>query len=331
MTDKEILKNLYKEYSKLQSEYDTYKFDYIIPSGTKKNNCYFENTVNLFLEYHIGFKKDIILDNFSIFESIIEKDKLVCIHNTIILKEFYAILFFIYQTQINLTTIKDEFHLKHYFSKINIDRRAVSRFAIKNKNKFKNVKIPLSILDRNEYKAFSRLLKYYNKDKVLFEYIISTMTLIDLKRFNIFKNINEEKYIKILKVLSYFVMEQTTEQSVIKSFSILLKSKLRRHLNMKILNAESDTDIIIEYIFNKKFNSSNIDTKVYLKSLLNGTPIFGAKRKSHYNNNQLNIIRKNIVKDKLFTNRVIKLALESQHLEYIQRYPIELLKRIEKK
>jgi hypothetical protein len=328
MTDVDLLKEICNLQEKQKEEYDTYKFNYIIPTGTKENKYYIKNTIEVFKNNHNNFNE---INNIDIFESIIEKDKLVFIHNTIILKELYAILFFIYQTQINLTTIKDELYLKQYFAKINTDRRAVSRFAIKNKKKFKNVKIPLSILDRNEYKAFSRLLKYYNKDKILFEYIISTMALIDLKRFNIFKNINEEKYIKILKVLSYFVMEQTTEQSIIKSFAILLKSKLKRYMNMKIVDAEYETDIIIEYIFDKKFNSSNIDTKVYLKSILNGIPIYGAKRKSHYNNNQLNIIRKNIVKDKLFTNRVIKLALESQHLEYIQRYPIELLKKIEKK
>ena len=132
MNEKDIIKELMilKNKQKDSYNYDLYEFDYIIPRGTRTNGNYIKDTIELFLSFHNDFDTSNLLNNISLFEEIIQNDKIINIHNKIILKEFYSILLFIYQTQVNLKTINNKSYPNNYFAKINTDKRAIKRYNV---------------------------------------------------------------------------------------------------------------------------------------------------------------------------------------------------------
>jgi len=329
MNEKILLKELITLHNKQKDSYnfDLYEFNYKIPNGVKTNDNYIKETINLFKSFHDDFDENKLINNINIFEEIIKNDKLISIHNKIILKEFYTIIFFIYETQINLNTLNKESYPNNYFAKLNTDKREIKKLSDKQRREYNNVKIPLSKLSRKEHKLFSRLLKVYYKDKIFFELIISSFVINDIEKIKLFDNIDEERINIIFNLLNYFTMQKTTKRAIIKSFAILLFNKLNKYLDMNIIDSERNTDLIIEYLFDVKINTSNIDNIIYISSLLNSIPIFGAKRKSHYTSNHLKTIKTIIFQNQTTSlEKYIKKGLHSFHLQYINKYPIELLK-----
>ena len=140
----------------------------------------------------------------------------------------------------------------------------------------------------------------------------------------------EQEAIIVFDMLSYLFTQKTTAKKVKKSLWIILYSKLRYKLNYTATEAEEITYELMLNLFD--YSLKKIDSKIYVTSIVNGMPVFGAKRKSHYTNDKLEFIAKLFEKEVNTSNinsqniyKTLKSNIDKPNITYLFLYPQELL------
>jgi len=336
-----ILKNLTHEQTKLiidlhnnlKEEYyfDLFINDFTSVTGTKAKEFYIEATIDYHCKNNTKTNKEKLnrikpqLKEFSKF------DTLISINNKIILKETYTLIFHLHQTKDILSLLKSSAYPKKYFAQYNQDIQEVKREA----KRFKKIVIKsrTPLLNKEEMTFKWKMLTLYETDKHMFEYFLNSLVLSDLNKMADVYKVAAHKLTIILDMLSYMTTQKTTPQSILKSIGIILYYKMKCQLFMGRTVSEHLAKSIVENFFNESFSESNINSKIYTRSIVNGLPIFGAKRKSHYTPKHKNIIVENFLKTYKNINNdsnelydLINKSIDSPQLQHIQKYPIEFFK-----
>jgi len=109
-----------------------------------------------------------------------------------------------------------------------------------------------------------------------------------------------------------------------------------KHEKAKILAVE-----IVQYIFEdvEALNDEEFNARVYIRSVVSWFPIFGASRKKEVlTKKEIDFLRKQLIKferrldpnfkyDAIAFNQMIQIYLEYPHTTFLQKYPVEFLRK----
>ena len=325
-----LLQNIYKNMSD-EYYHDLHIINFIPIKGTQDNKIYIQNTINIYSKYHNDFDKSKLLQVLSEFEDICQNDIVVSFDNNNILLRLYTILSSIHQTQLNLKTIVSDNYLKDSFAKYNQDKREVLREALRYKDKLTSKKTKKLSTKHSDDRFNWKTFKLYHKDKEIFNFFLHNMVIGDISKIASIYKTKQETIDTILEQFEYMGTQKTTKSAILKSLWIILYFKSKTQLKQDNTQSEQIAYSLMINLFD--YDLKKIDSKIYIKSIINLVPIFGASRKVYYTPNKIFLIEKmlkeeNIAKSipKEYFLKALDNILNKPQLHYIQKYPIELVK-----
>ena len=294
------------------------------------------NTKQLYCKYHPNFD----IKSFNKFpkhfvKKIVKKDTVICFDSTLIFKKLYTILALIDNTNILtkfITTRKYERHIKansNITSQINMHKN----FMYQTYN---------SIKCNGEHRVNWHFLNNLKKEKKITNFFIQSIVLGDpYKISSIYDKKEQDKTEKIFHFYENRLTQKTTQKAVLKSLGILLHYEFKHHLKIGDTKSKELITDMMASIYNTKGNDDEFNRHIYLASTVSLFPIFGAKKSKHFIKREKDIIKNLLIKDMRKENKDIKINysdidllleqhLETQHIEYLKKQPIELLKINEK-
>ena len=151
----------------------------------------------------------------------------------------------------------------------------------------------------------------------------------------------KEKTEKIFHFYENRLTQKTTQKAVLKSLGILLHYEFKHYLKIGDTKSKELITDMMTSIYNTKVNDDEFNRHIYLASTVSLFPIFGAKKNKHFIQREKDIIKNLLIKDMRKDKKDIKINysdidllleqhLETQHIEYLKKQPIELLKINEK-
>ena len=342
--------NIFNQTKKLfDSSKKDYYHDLYLPKYTfnpitepKNTQFYIDNTIDLYCIHHKEFDRDCLINLDNAFSQIIKKDRLILIHGRIIYYELYRIFWLIDTTKNILKIIETSDYEKKHFAHIHQDTREVRREAQFYKKQLVKAKRPLSSQSsKKEPRLKWYLLQMYHYDKKLFNVFFSSLLLCDLEKVAEIYTLSEDELEISIDALNYLMNQKTTVPAVIKSLGILLYSIARYYLKIKHEKAKTLAVEIVQYIFEdvEALNDEEFNARVYIRSVVSWFPIFGASRKKEVlTKNEIDFLRKKLIKferhsdpnfkyDAIAFNQMIQIYLEHSHTTFLQKYPVEFLRK----
>lgn len=344
--DENILKQTFALFESSKKDYyhdlylPKYKFNPI--SEPKNTKFYIDNTIDFYCSYHKEFNRTCLVNLENVFSQITKKDRLILIHGKMIYYELYRIFWLLENTKNILKRIEESDYDKNMFAKIHQDQREVVREAKYYKKQLVKAKRPIS---SKSLKKESRLkwyfLQMYHYDKKLFNVFFSSFLLCDLEKVAEIYTLSEDELEITLDALNYLMNQKTTAPAVIKSLTILFYSVARYYLKIKHEKAKTLAVEIVQYLFDdvESINDKEFNAHVYIRSVVSGFPIFGAsRRKEVLNKKEIDFLRKQLIKferrlnpnfkyDAMAFNQMIQIYLEHSHTTFLQKYPVEFLRK----
>ncbi len=325
----DLLKAISKDYI-----LDLHQFRYIIPSGVKSPEYYINNTLDLYFEYHKTLNPNFFNQVKKIFIEIVKNDKIIELDNKIILKELYKILFLIDNTNQLLDFISEKNYPKKYFASYHSDKREIKREEKRHKKMIVKSRTP--IVHKGEHRLNWWFNHIYAENPKIVKFYLHSFTLMDLEKCNFIKRENEEIQLQVINFLESKLIQNTTEKDILKSLAILLHSELRHFLKLKDTDSKEFIAEILQILFKYKPNDEEFNKTIYFRSSIKFMPIFGAKDKSYYVNNEKEFIKKNIYKEltsrekinfnhKEF-NLVFDAYIKKPHIQFLLKYPVEFFR-----
>ena len=315
--------------------FDLYESRYIIPSGVKSHEYYINKTLDLYFEYHKTLNPNFFNKVKDLFIEIVKNDKIIELDNKIILKELYKILFLIDNTNQLLDFISQPSYPKKYFASYQSDKREINREKKRHKNMIVKAKTP--IVHKGEHRLNWWFNDMFAKNQKVVKFYLHIFTLIDLERCNFIKKESKELQLKVINFLESKLIQRTGENDILKSLSILLHSELKHFLKIKDTKAKEQVTQIMLNLYNYKPNDEEFNKTIYFRSSIKFMPIFGAKKDSHYDTNEIFFIKTNILKElstkkqKDFDNnefdKLFELMLKKPHIQFLNKYPVELFRK----
>jgi len=306
-------------------------FNLKIPHGIKKEDC-LTSTINTFCSIH-----DVDKRFFSTIKPVLKKfikyDMLINVENKIVCKEIYKILFLINQTDKLLDFHSSNKYNNKFFIKYNTKAKIKKNMQI-----HKSQVINKEVMNLGEHRLNWYFKSMYLRNKNIALFYSYIFTLINLNEINI-KDVNLKSNIEIVKFHTHKLLtSNTNENDIQKNLSILLyfqfnlyfKTKIKTRI--KINQCKEYTQEIMFKLFNYDVNFEEFNKNIYLKSMVNSTPIFGAKKEKHFNENEEELILKNLSKAfPMFDNKtaksMVKIFLKHSHINILQKYPVELFSK----
>lgn len=311
---------------------DKYIFPKLTTKAKTSKKYYVDDTIKIYKEFHPDFNLNISKDVRDIFTNqIATKDTYAQLGDKLVLKEIYSILFHIHQTHLQLDIVKSEDYPNAYFAKYDQDFRNIERLAQKYKKQIFDPEDGVPVSDKSEILFKWRLFTLYNKNKKLFEYYLNSMVIGDINCIVGFNDFESKDTKLFIDMLSYLSTQKTTPGVIKKSLWIMIYFKLVKNLHFTATEAEHLTYELMLNLFN--YSLSSIDKKIYIRSIVNGLPVFGASRNSYYTIDQYNFIKSTIIKEwndssviKEKIDDILKSNINKPYALPIKKYPNELLK-----
>lgn len=348
--DQQTRINIFNQAKKLfESSKKDYYHDLYLPKykfapipEPKNTQFYIDNTIDFYCSHHKEFDQACLVNLENAFNQIIKKDRLILIHGRVIYYELYRILWLIENTQNILKIIEAPDYEKNHFAKIHQDNREVQRDANHYKRMLVKAKRPLSSkFSKKEPRLKWYFLQMYHYDKKLFNVFFSSFLLSDIEKVAEIYTFSEDELEIVLDTLNYFMNQKTTVPAIIKSLGILLYSVARYYLKMKDEKSKILAVEIVQYLFEdiESINDDEFNARVYIRSVVSGFPIFGASRKKEVlNKKEIDFLRKQLIKferrldpnfkyDAIAFNQMIQIYLEHSHTAFLQKYPVEFLRK----
>jgi|GEM_PF-3250752 len=293
------------------------------------------NTKQIYCKYHPEF--DIkSFDKFPIhfLKDIVKDDNIIYFDDTLILKELYKIMQLIDTTNNIIKYITTNNYTRHIQANKNITSQM---------NIHRNFLLPSTsvIRYRGEHRLNWHFLNNFRKEKKITKFFLQAMSLMDIEKIGMFYNEDKEIIEQILHFYEKRLIQKTTPNAVLKSLAILLHYEFKHYLNIGDDDSKMFIVDIMSNIYNTKVDDDGFNRKIHISSTIAFTPIFGAKKDQHFIDREKQIIKNLLIKDMRQQNPKIKIDyetidiflnehLETQHLEYLKKYPNELLKINEK-
>jgi hypothetical protein len=330
---KEILNVIHKIFDALSQEYI---YDLLIPNykdllwnnlSSSNRKIYIDSTINLYAKHNEYFDvqkmhhiKDELLN-------IVKYDKVIEFDGALIYKELYKILWLIDMTFQALEILRAKNYPRDFGKfqsnkeKIN-SKRAFYKNYIVGDDKLTNRK-------EVRFRYWSYTLYYKNKNLV--EFFLYGFLLGDLIKF---KDLHEENEVNelFLSNLTYFLMQKTTTDAVIKSLGILLYGEFTEYLKIPKVKSKRLIQWIIDALFHSNINTDEFSGHIHIKSSLGFYPVFGASRKAKYSDEEKEFMKKRLLKDikelALIDEETFNTAYEKNtknpHIQFLAKYPLEL-------
>lgn len=317
-----------------------YYFDMHIPNYKVINERFnleqkIQNTKELYCKYHPNFDiKSFNKVPMHFLKEIVKNDSVIYLDDTLILKELYKIIYLIDMTNNINDFIKTKKYERHLKANKNITTQMNSH------RKYLLVgSSPISY--RGEHRLNWHFLNNFKKEKKITKFFLEAMVLKDIEKISGFYEMDEDKIIQILTFYENRLIQRTNQKAVLKSLGILLHYEFKYYLNIGDNDSQKLVVDIMSNIYDTKVNDDEFNRKIYLASTVSFNPIFAAKKNNHFLNKEKTIIRNLLIKDMRIQNpkmkidyKVIDMFLEqhlkTQHLDYLGKYPSELLKINEK-
>ena len=300
-------------------------FNFDIPHGIKKEEC-FGSTINTFCSIHDVDKKF-----FSTIKPILKKfikhDKLINVENKIVCKEIYKMLFLINQTDKLLDFHSSVEYHKKFFIKYNTKAKIRKNMQI-----HKSQVINKEVMNLGEHRLNWYFKSMYLRNKNIALFYSYLFTLIGIDEVKI-KDTNFKSKIELVKFhTNKLLTSNTNENDILKNLSILLYFQFKSYFKIRINQCKEYTQEIMFNLFNYDVNFEEFNKNVYLKSMINNIPIFGAKKEKHFNENEEKLILKNLSKAfPMFDNKtaksMVKIFLKHSYINSLQKYPVELFSK----
>lgn len=315
---------------------DLYLENYTYPIDIHYKKDIINNTLNFYLKYHPTFNINAFNQlSLSTLEEIIKHDKVIKIENQIIYKELYKIIWLINITFEALKFINQSNYPKKYFADIQSDKKKVTR----EKNRYKNIIISNNaISSKGELRVNWYFYTLFKKNKDLLKFFLNIYTLTDITKASLLYTENEDTVTKILKFFNDKLIQKTTPKALIKNLGILLHYEFKNYLKVKDTKSKELISEIIPYVFDEESpNDEEFNNYIYLSSTLSFLPIFGSSKKNPYPVNKQKQIKSMFIKilksenpktrinHSSFTSE-IKGLLESSHIIFLQKYPLEFFR-----
>ena len=326
------VQNFFKE---LSSDYyfDMYEPNYHEIKGNYTIKNKIENTKEIFCKYHPKFNlEDFNKLSNSYLEDIVENDTTIYFDEKYIYLELYKILFLIQQTMELREYIKTSKYKKYLKDNKNLTKQ---------KNNHKSNILPSSNLyDKGEHRLNYHYLNNLQKENKTTKFFLQIIVLTDIEKVAILYKGKRENIIKTINFLENRLVQKTTQPAILKSLGILLHHEFKNYLKIKDTKSKELIVDIMSSIFDVKVNDDEFNRCVYITSTVSYIPIFGASKNKYYLEREKKLIRDILLKDfnqnkqyklnKKVLEQALDTHLKSQHLEYLKKYPIELLKIKEK-
>lgn len=300
----------------------------IKPINSKK--YYIDDTIALYKKHHPDIDISNLVNIKDILQNLATKDTFAQLDDQLILKELYSILFYIEQIQKQLSIVESDDYPDKYFAKYDQDIRELQRISKRNKDQIFNPKDNLPITNKKETTFKWKLFNLYSKDPIIFEYFLNSLVLGNINDIVGIDEMDEEEALILIDMLSYLSNKKTTPNIIKKSLWIIIYFKLKLKLHFTSTESERTAYELMLNLFD--YSLQKIDRKIYVKSIINGMAVFGAKRKTHYTLDKLNFLEQRILRDMQFTKKVkdnlydiLKTNIDKPYMTYIGMYPLELL------
>lgn len=195
-----------------------------------------------------------------------------------------------------------------------------------------------SVKYNGEHRINWHFLNNLKKEKKITNFFLQSMALSDpYKIASIYDDKEQEKTEKIFHFYENRLTQKTTQSAILKSLGILLHYEFKYYLKIGDTKSKELITDMMASIYNTKVNDDEFNRHIYLASTVSLFPIFGAKKSKHFIKREKDIIKNLLIKDMRKENQDIKINysdidllleqhLETQHIEYLKKQPIELLK-----
>lgn len=190
----------------------------------------------------------------------------------------------------------------------------------------------ITVNEPGEYRLRWHLAEYIGRDKLLAKFFLHMIILQDMEKYA-FLYEDRAKTKKVFNILSPYLLQQTTTDQLVKSFSILLYFELIRYLNVSKTRASEITREITFTLFNQTANHDTFNKYIWLKSSIYDVPIFGSSATEYLRDERKdfvqNTIKKTVVKEFgfEFSDEFMECSMNSlsrsSHIQYLMKYPRE--------
>ncbi len=298
-----------------------------LSSSNKKN--YLENTISTYIKYHEDFEIQRIQLIKNLLREIIEYDEVIEFKGEFIYKELYKILWLI-DTTFEAERLLLEENYPRDFGKLQSDKKQINS----KRTFYKKLLVgDDKFLNRKEARLKYWAYTLYYENKNLFNYFLHGFLIGDLVKM---KALHEEGEVRdlILSNLKFFLMQNTTITTVIKSLGILLYGEMTHYLNIPKNKAKGFVHEITYDLFKVSASTEEFYGHIFIKSSLGDLPIFGASKQSKYSDNEKKFIKNKLLKDIQEFSSIDQETFENSynsyirnpHIQFLAKYPQELLR-----
>lgn len=287
-----------------------------------------KNTIKVYKDNHEDFESNriyLILDDLL---AIVKYDKIIHFQQTMIYKELYKMLYHFDQTFQAQSLLNDSKAYPTGFAKIQSDKKKV---MTSKRHEKKNLVGNHKLMDRRESRLKYFLTTLYFHNKQLAKFYLHMFLTSDLEKVHeMYEDIEVSKI--FLADLEYFLMQKTNIGAVIKSLGILLFSEMNYFLKMDSDLSEVYMKSIIETLFNETVNAFEFGRNIILRSSLGFFPTFGSSKKYHLVEDEIQFIKRKIRRELHYINKehfdlLFDAFLKNPHIQYLQKYPVELFRQ----
>lgn len=267
----------------------------------------------------------------------IRKKDTLCLYwlNTYFYLETYKILWLVEVYRHLLSLVEDENYLKKGFASFQTSKSEIMERH--NREKL-NVLERLGEVDIRANRARWYFYKYLLKNKNLTMMFINYMVLGNIESLSILDDLKEEDLKLLYQIYAPYFYQRATFQDTLKSFGILLYHELKHTLKFKEKDAKDMTLYMCDALFGNTPNLHEANRTVYLKSVVDWFPIFGASKKEEVDDRFIMFYKKRLMrdvvkeaeeKDRQWLSDMLNIGFENffkkPHFLFLQRYPEELL------